>query len=218
MYFASRVQAGRTLAAKLKDKYRYENCAVVALNDGGVIVGAQIAAELHCVLQMLLTKEVTLPRETYGIGSISSSGAFNYNPDLSDGEVAEMQSEFRGYIEEQKLTKMHEMNTLLGSGGLMRRDLLQGHNVILVADGLRGGAQLAAAELFLKPLKIERLIVATPLADMKALDTIHVMADEIHCLDVVDSTFELNHYYDSNDMPDHDTIVKTIENIVFQWK
>ena len=206
------------LAAKLAPKYRYENCAVVALNDGGVVVGAQIAAQLHCVLGMILTKEVMLPREPTGIGSISSTGNFSYNTDYTEGEIAEIESEFRGYIEEQKLTKLHEMNALLGAGGLMRKDLLQGHNVILVADGLRGSALLAAAELFLKPVSIDRLIVATPLADIKALDTIHVMADEIQCLDVVDDTFELNHYYEDNTVPEHETIIKTIENIVLHWK
>ncbi len=218
MYFASRAQAGRALAGRLAPKYRYENCAVVALNDGGVMVGAQIAAELHCVLGMILMSEITLPREPSGIGSISSEGNFTYNSDYSSGDIEELQSEFRGYIEEQKLTKLHEMNSLLGSGGLMRKDLLAGHNVILVADGLMGGALLDAAELFLKPIKIERLIVATPLANVQALDKIHVTADEIQCLDVIDGTFELNHYFEDNTIPGHDVIIKTIENIILNWK
>lgn len=218
MYFASRVQAGRMLASRLVPKYRYENCAVVALNDGGVVVGAQIAAELHCVLGMLLMSEIMLPRENDGIGSISSDGVFSYNADYSTGEIDELQAEFRGFIEEQKLTKLHEMNALLGEGGLMRKDLLSDHNVILVADGLMGGSLLSAAELFLKPIRLERLIVATPLADVKALDKIHIMADEIQCLDTMDGTFELNHYYDQSDIPDHETIVKTIENIILHWK
>lgn len=218
MYFASRVQAGRALASKLTPKYRFENCAVVALNDGGVVVGAQIAAQLHCVIGMMLISEITLPLETSGIGSVSSSGAFTYNSDYSNGQIAELQSEFRGYIEEQKLTKLHEMNALLGNGGLMRKDLLTGHNVILVADGLYGSSLLAAAEMFLKPVCIERLIIAAPLVDIRALDAIHIMADEIHCLDVIDTTFKLDHYYEDNSMPDHKTIVKTIENIVLHWK
>ena len=44
MYFESRAHAGQKLAAELVEKYRYENCAIVALSDGGVIVGEQIAA------------------------------------------------------------------------------------------------------------------------------------------------------------------------------
>jgi len=218
MYFASRAQAGRNLAARLEKKYRYENCAVLALNDGGVVVGSQIAAQLHCVLGMLLLSEITLPRETSGIGSISVEGGFSYSADLSSGDIEELQSEYRGYIEEQKLTKLHDMNRLVGGGGLTRKDLLRGHNVILASDGLIGSSMLAAALQFLKPIKIERLIVATPFADMKALDAIHVMADEVHCLNVIDDTFELNHYFESNDIPDHETIIKTIENIILHWK
>ena len=45
MYFESRSAAGQLLAAQLVEKYRYENCAVVALSEGGVLVGEQIAAE-----------------------------------------------------------------------------------------------------------------------------------------------------------------------------
>lgn len=206
------------LAKRLEPKYRYENCAVMALNDGGVVIGAQIAAQLHCVLGLLLQSEINLPREPEGIGSMSAEGTFTYNADYSPGEIDELQSEFRGFIEEQKLTKLHEMNELLGSNSLMRRDLLAGRNVILVADGLRGGTLLEAAKLFLKPIKIQKLIVATPMADIKALDTIHVMADEIQCLSVIDDTFELNHYFEQNDMPDHDTIIRTIENIILHWK
>ena len=218
MYFASRAQAGRVLAARLQEKYRYENCVVLALNDGGVVVGSQIAAQLHCVIGMLLLSEITLPHENDGIGSVNANGGFTYNSDYSSGEIEELQSEFRGYIEEQKLTRLHEMNALLGTGGLMRKDLLAGHNVIIVADGLKGGSLLAAAQLFLKPIKIERLIVVTPFADVKALDAIHVLADEVHCLNVIDNTFELNHYFENNDIPDHNTIVKTLENIVLHWK
>lgn len=218
MYFASRVQAGRALAHKLAPNYRYENCAVVALNDGGVVVGAQIAARLHCVLGMILTAEITMPRETSAIGSINSDGGFTFNTSFSNAEIDELQSEYRGYFEEQKVAKLHDMNRLLGTGGLMRRELLAGHNVILVADGLRGGAVLAAAELFLKPINIDKLIVATPMADINALDKIHIMADEIQCLNVVDDTFPIDHYYESSDLPDHEAIIKTIENIILHWK
>ncbi|HPG37577.1 MAG TPA: phosphoribosyltransferase family protein [Candidatus Saccharibacteria bacterium] len=218
MYFASRVQAGRMLAPRLVDKYRYENCAVLALNDGGVVVGAQIAAQLHCVLGLLVLSEIALPRESEAIGAIAMDGTFSYGSNFSSGEIDEMQSEYRGFLEEQKLTKLHEMNRLLVGGGTMPPELLQGNHVILVADGLRGQSLLTAAEAYLKPIKHSRIIVVTPMADVPALDKIHIMADEIHCLNVVDDTFEINHYFDKNDVPDHETIVKIIENIILHWQ
>ena len=79
MYFASRLQAGRMLAAQLAPKYRYENCAVLALNDGGAMVGAQIASQLHCVMMLLLSSEIKLPLEPDAIAGITSGGALSYN-------------------------------------------------------------------------------------------------------------------------------------------
>ncbi|HSX28959.1 MAG TPA: hypothetical protein VLE73_00200, partial [Candidatus Saccharimonadales bacterium] len=125
MYFASRMQAGRMLASQLVKKYRYENCAVIALNDGGVMVGAQIAMQLHCVLMMLMSKEILLPREPEAIAGITAEGNFAYNEAYSPGEIDEFVGEYRNYIEQEKFTKMHEMNQLLGSGGMTRRDLLK---------------------------------------------------------------------------------------------
>ncbi|HSW37570.1 MAG TPA: phosphoribosyltransferase family protein [Candidatus Saccharimonadales bacterium] len=218
MYFSSRLQAGRMLASQLVPKYRYENCAVVALNDGGVMVGAQIATQLHCVITMLLSEQIILPREPEAIGGITASGNFSYNNKYSPGEIDEMAGEYRNYIEQEKFTKLHEMNQLLGGGGLMNRDLLKGHNIILVADGLKDGFLLDLAAEFLKPIAIEKLIVAVPFASVPAVDRMHLLADEIYCLDVVENYMDTDHYYDKRDVPDHKTIVHTLENIILKWK
>jgi putative phosphoribosyl transferase len=218
MYFTSRMQAGRMLANQLAPKYRYENCAVVCLSDGGAMVGVQIAMRLHCVMTMLLTSEITLPREDHSIGGITSGGEFSYNAMYSTGELDEMVSEYRGLIDQQKREKMHDMNRLLGSGGMIRADLLKGHNVILVADGLSNGFALDLAAQFLKTISIERLIVAVPIAGVAAVDRMHILADEIFCLDVPNDYMNTEHYYEKQDVPSHEAVLKTIEQIVLQWK
>lgn len=114
MYFASRMQAGRMLASQLAVKYRDRKCAVVALNDGGVVVGSQIANELHCVLTMLLSEEIELPHENMSIGGISMGGQFSYSQELSGADIDEMASEYRGYIEQEKLVKLSQMNAQQG--------------------------------------------------------------------------------------------------------
>lgn len=218
MYFESRVAAGKQLAEQLVKKYRYENCAVVALSDGGVMVGAQIAMELHCVLTMLLTETITLPRENVAIAGISSDGSFSYNNYYSSGQIEEFESEYYHYIEQEKREKLEEMHRLLGAGGLIRRDLLRGHNVILVTDGLSSGFSLDIAANYLKPIRLEKLIVATPLASVPAVDRMHILADEIYCLSVLEDYISTDHYYEQNDIPPHDKIIKTIEQIVLHWK
>lgn len=218
MYFASRQQAGRLLAGQLEKKYRYENCAVVSLNEGGVVVGAQIARYLHSVLTMLLAESIYLPRESMAFAGISQNGAVSYNSAMSEGEISEVASEYRNLIEQEKFNKVHELHQLVGEGGVIRDDLLVGRNIILVADGIKDGFMLDIAYEFLKPIRTEKLIIATPLASVPAVDRMHVMADEIYCLSVVEDYIETEHYYDQQDVPSRDKVVEIIEKIILQWK
>jgi len=218
MYFKSRAEAGKTLAAQIVKKYAGTPCAVVGLSDGGVMVGVQIALALQCVLTMLLSESIELPREPEAIAGISQDGAFSYNAAYSPGEIEEIVGEYRSLIEQEKMEKMHSMQHGLGHGGLIRKDLLQGHNVILVADGLTNGFSLDIAAEYLKPIHIGKLIVATPLASIKAVDRMHILADEIFCLSVIEDYITTDHYYDIQDIPSHDQVVRSVEQIVLNWK
>lgn len=218
MYFKSRVEAGQKLADLIGQKYQGQNNAVVGLSDGGVMVGAQIALRLKCVLTMLLSDTINLPREETALAGISQDGAVSYNAAYSPGQIEEFVGEYHSFIEQEKLEKMHEMHKLVGRGGLIDRDLLREHNVILVADGLSNGFSIDIAVEFLKPIKIKRLIIATPLASIQAVDRMHIQADEIFCLSVIEDYISTDHYYDTQDVPPHDLVVKTIEEVVAHWK
>lgn len=218
MYFASRTQAGKLLASQLVEKYRYENCAVVALDDGGVVVGAQIAASLHCVLELLLNEKITLPRELEAIAGISQDGSVTYNSAYSPGELDELIGEYYQYIEQEKLTRLRELNNLLGKGTTVDKRLLAGRNIILVSEGLGSGFAIDMAVQFLKPIPLEKIIVATPLASVQAVDRMHILADEIYCPSVVENFISSDHYYSQHDVPSHDKIVQIIERITLNWK
>ena len=218
MYLASRVQAGRMLASQLSEKYKDGNCAVVALDDGGVMVGAQIASQLHCVLTLLMASEIMLPREPVAIAGITSSGTVSCNHSFSDGEIDEMAGENFGYIEQQKLAKMHDMNRLVGMGGTIKKELLKGRNVIVVTDGAKDGFLVDLACEFLKPIDIKKLIFAVPLSSVQAVDRMHVLADDLYCLDVIGEYRDTEHYYDKQDVPDHATVLEIVETITKNWK
>lgn len=216
MYFSSRIEAGYRLALEML-QYRYENTIVVALNDGAVQVGQQIAAHLHCALTMLLTDEVGVPGEGLTLGTLNQSGRFTYNGMLSAGEVEEYYSEYHGYLEDQKREKMGGINRLLGAGGIVDESMLREHVVIIVSDGISNGASLDAAADFIKPLRIKRLIMCTPVASVHAVDRMHILADEIHVLGVTDNFLDPNHYYDVNDIPSHEATVAALNEIVLNW-
>ena len=60
--------------------------------------------------------------------------------------------------------------------------------------------------------RIKRLIVTTPIASVDAVDRMHILGDELHVIGVTENFMGTNHYYDNNDIPDRDTIVKMILN------
>lgn len=218
MYFESRIHAGQQLATRLFERYRYENCAVIALSDGGVIVGEQIAAQLHCVLTMLLVEDIEIPGEDLSFGGVSQTGNFTYNSEFSNGEIDEYTSEFHGYLEDQKRQAFQRINRLLGEGGLIDYSMLRDRTIILVNDGFADSTVLDVALDFLKRIRIRRLVIAAPIASEQAVDRLHIMADELHILDVKVNYFDTNHYYNTNEIPTHEETVDKINKIILNWR
>lgn len=217
MYFENREQAGQLLAAELLEKYRYDDCVVVALSDGAVLVGEQIAKSLHCLLTMLLVEEIEVPGEGISIGGVSQNGGFTYNGMFSVGEMEEYNSEYHGYFEQEKQNAFQKINRLLGDGGLISNDMMRDHVVILVADGLDTGASLDVAVEFMKPIRIKRLVMATPISTVAAVDKAHMLADELHILDVKENFLGIDHYYNQNVIPSHEDTIAKINQIVLNW-
>lgn len=218
MYFQSRLQAGQLLSEELVQKYRYENCAVVALSDGGVVVGEQIASALHCILTMLVMESVDVPGESQTFGAVSQTGEFTYNSNVSKGELEEYSLEFHGYLEDQKREAFQRINRLIGEGGTIDYDLLRDHTIILVSDGLNDAAVLDVVFNFLKPIRIERLVIAAPVASVPVIDKVHITADELHILDVKENYMGTDHYFEINDVPSHEDTIKKINEIILNWK
>lgn len=218
MYFESRSQAGQYLAAALVPRYRYENCAVVALTTGAVLVGEQIAAQLHCPLMMLLSESIDIPGENAIIGAVADGGTFTYNSEFSAGELEEYTSEFHGYIDDKKREALSHLNRLIGDGGVVDVALLKDRHIILVSDGFYDLGMIDLALEFLKPIRTGKLIFAAPVATIPAVDRLHIAADELHILDVKDNFLGVDHYYDENVIPPVAAIVEKISQIVLNWR
>lgn len=219
MYFDNRSQAGDILARQLEDIYRYENCAVIALGEGGVLVGEQLAWRLHCVLMMLISEGIAIPGESMDFGAMSQSGQFTYNGSFTQGEIDGWTNEFHGYLEERKRESHEHMNRLLGDGGIIDKDMIRDRTVILVADGF--GDNLTALDValnFLKSVRTEKLVVAVPVVSVAAVDRLHVAVDEIHILDVKSNYMGTDHYYEDNALPDRAETVEKISQVILNWR
>ncbi len=215
MYFKSRADAGRQLADKLQS-YENQLCTIVALSSGGVIIGAQIAMKIHASLLFLVTEKITLPGEIEPLASMTST-TFTFNSMFSPGELEEFSTEYYGVIEEKRREQQHRINMLTSEGAEINPDRLRGHTVILVSDALQTGISIDVAMDYLKPLKLNKLIIVTPLATPKAVDKMHLAADEIYCISVAENLLDTNHYYDDNTVPDQTGLMKIVHNIALNW-
>jgi predicted phosphoribosyltransferase len=148
---------------------------------------------------------------------MNSAGGFTYNAELSSGELEEMTGDFRSVIDQERLRAFQKLNRIVGKDGAVPKNLLKRHVVIIVSDGLQNGLSLDVAADFLKPISVKMLIVVAPIASVPAVDRMHILADEIFCLGIIHDYISTDHYYEKNDIPDHQTVVEIMKNIVLNW-
>jgi predicted phosphoribosyltransferase len=202
------------LATRLVEKYQDKKCVVLALDDGGVVVGLQISQQLGCPLMLLSSSEIMLPREPTAIAGITDNGTFSYNHEYSGGEIDELVGEYFHLIEQEKMTEMHILNHMQGAGHTTDLNQIRKSNIIMVSEGLKTGFKLDLANQFLKPIEIQKTAVAVPFASVQAVDRMHVLADDLYCLNVVSEYIDTDHYYDQKDVPDHDTILGAVQQLL----
>jgi putative phosphoribosyl transferase len=216
-YFEDRIQAGRLLSKELEG-FKTKNTVVVSLSEGGVVVGAEIAKKLHASLFMISTENISLPGEPKAVATLSSSGTFTYNSEYSPGELEEINMDYHTLIEQNRLEAFHKLNRIASEQGTIPKTMLKGHVVILVSDGFKNALSLDVAADFFKPVRTQRMIVAVPVASVPAVDRMHLLAYEIHCLGVIEDYMNTDHYYKNNNLPEHQKLVEMMDEVVLNWE
>lgn len=211
MYFKNRKTAGKQLAERLA-RYRDDKAVVIALSEGGVLVGRTLADKLHLPLTMLLSRDILLPNDTSVLGTVDQNGGFVYNSMFSVGQLEEYVTEYHNYLEAEKMHQVSELNQILSRHGLTDRHAFKDHVVILVSDGIKNGAAFDSALNYLKPVRLKRLVAASPIASVEAVDRMHIIADELHVVGVVEDYLDTDHYYDNSKMPPADKLLDKLDD------
>ncbi len=215
-YFPDRTAAGNLLADQVAVQFSGDNTLVIALSEGAVVVGAEIARRIHCSLYIFASQKVAGDSDGEAT-ALGSGGVFSYNTAIAFGALEEDADAFRMYTDQRSLNEFLKLNHVAGKDGTIPRQLLKRHTIILVSDGLNNALSLELAAHFLKGIDIKKLIIATPIASGKAIDKMHVLVDQIFCLRSVESFIGVNHYYDLNAIPDDKTVVEIMQKIVLSW-
>ena len=217
MYFESRAVAGAKLAAELIANYRWANTAVLALDAGGVAVGYQIAIYLHAAMRRLLTENIRIEDESIDFATVLPGGVVAPNPEMSESEYQYYYGEYAGQLDEMLREASSRINREIGADEISPENL-RGYNVILTSDGLASGTTLDAALTWLKPARVEKVILACPIISVAALDRAHILVDELHVLGVTPNYISTEHYYDVNDAPDEKMVKAMINKTILDWK
>lgn len=217
MYFKSRAEAGVKLAELLMPKYGTENVVVLALSQAGVAVGYQIAVNLHTALRRLPMRTIHIDDESVDYATVLPGGVVSMSPDLTESEQQYYYSEYSGWLDNEIRTATLEIDRSIGADEISPENM-RGYNVILTDDTLANPTKLTAVIDWLKPVRVESLILACPIITVPTLDRAHVLMNDLYILSVVPNYFGADHYYDIDDKPDATMARHMIDSTILGWR
>ena len=198
--FNDRYDSGRQLAQRLI-AYQGQSVLVLAIPNGGVPVGLEIARTLDANLGVVIVRKLPLPlNPEAGFGAMTDDGSVIMNKELIKKT---------GLTPEQVNAQIDKVrNDIRQRSLLYRKDkplaLTRGKIVIIVDDGLASGFTMKAAIESVRRRQPEEVIVAVPVASDSAIEQIKPTADKIITV-TVDSKPQFSvasfyrRWYDLND-------------------
>jgi len=190
--FANRSEAGRALAAKLREYAGRADVIVLGLPRGGVPVAAEVARELGAPLDVFVVRKLGLPdAPELAIGAIASGGVRVLNREIVEAfEIDEVMLENIALEEEREIERREQ---------IYRADRaplsFRGRTVILVDDGLATGATMRAACIATRRFGARKIVVAVPVASAEACGALEDVADEVTCGWTPEPFFAVGQWY-----------------------
>ncbi|AFZ38118.1 phosphoribosyltransferase (plasmid) [Stanieria cyanosphaera PCC 7437] len=192
--FSNRQEAGRRLATKLTAYANHPQAIVLGIPRGGVPVAYEIAKTLNLPLDVCLAKKLGLPNDPeITIGAITEDAQL---PDNCSNITIINQNTTQHRVNSEKI-KNTSFRTWLRYAAREKAELrwrdryyqsfrpmlrVSQHTVIVVDDGIITGQTMQAAIAVLKRHKPEKIIIATPVAPLPAIEQLATQVDDFICL------------------------------------
>lgn len=178
--FADRVDAGRQLAAVLREYHGAADAIVLGLPRGGVPVAAQVADALGLPLDVLCVRKLGVPfQRELAMGAIAGGGAVVRNEDIL-AESPAAAAAFERVLEQERGELARRERAYRGNNAVPLD--VRGRHVIIVDDGLATGATMEAAVRSMRLLGASRITAAVPVASPEAVTRIGAVADAVACV------------------------------------
>lgn len=176
--FADRRDAGRALAATLKQYAGRDDVVVLALPRGGVPVAFEVATALDAPLDVFLVRKLGTPGHSeLAMGAIASGGIRVLNDDVV--KWLGISPEQIDAVAKREQEELERRDTAYRQGGPLPS--LANRIVILVDDGLATGSTMRAAVQAVKQQSPARVIVAVPVGARETCQELRALADEVVC-------------------------------------
>ena len=177
--YRDRADAGRQVAARLRDYKGNNDVLVLALPRGGVPVAFEVATAIEAPLDVLCVRKLGTPGQPeLAMGAIASGGVRVMNEDvlrsLGIGE-----EEIEAVARRELLELARREQAYRGDRKALE---IAGKIVVLVDDGVATGATMRAAVAALRQLGSTRVIVAVPHGAEETCAKLRREADEVVCL------------------------------------
>lgn len=183
----NRKEAGCKLAEKLNTYFNHPQALVLGLPRGGVPVAYEIAKNLHLPLDVCLVKKLGLPQNPeVAVGAVAEDALLhNYSGDITiiDRDTAQMHGVEKAKIQAIAAQVKAELRWRDNCYRHCRPMMpISGRVVIVVDDGIATGLTMHAAVKVLQQHQPEKIIIATPVSSLTALQQLKSEVDEIICL------------------------------------
>lgn len=202
--FESRFEAGAILSRRLVGFRGIKDALVLAIPRGGVVVGRVVSSKLNLHLSVLVVRKIGAPNQPeLAIGAVGPEGTVV----LDEGVIKDLEVR-KEYIEKEIEIKKLEVKERIEK---YRVDKLPpelgGKSVILVDDGIATGATVEAAIKYLRGKKVNKLVLAVPVAPNSLVDKLKKLVDEIIVLEARDDFFAVGDFYrDFSQVTDEEVI------------
>jgi len=207
--FRDRIEAGLLLAAKLK-KYQGDPGVILAVPRGGVPVAYAVAKELGFPLEVILTKKIGHPlNKEYAIGAVSLTDEFIIpHPEASQEYINDEIERIR-----KKLKEMYQKFM-----GNKEPENLGGKTVIVIDDGIATGNTLLGTINMLKKNKPGKIVIAVPVASVKAIQKLGKEVDEIISVLVPKHFFGVGAFYEDFEQVSDEEVIYYLERLRREMK
>ncbi len=173
--FENRHDAGRQLAEKLTE-YKGQSVTVLAIPNGGVPVGLEVALALEADLDLVISRKIPLPLSPEGgFGAVTDDGTVILNEEvvkrtgLTPQQISYQVNKVRADIKQRSILYQ-------GNQPLAR---VNGKTVIIIDDGLASGFTMMAAIESVRHRRPREIVVAIPVASASAVKQVEKVADKV---------------------------------------